>query len=33
MVVKAPYKQIENQITKVNIIAQENLELVGEYSY
>ena len=31
MVVKAPYKQIENKITKVKIIGQDNLELVGEH--
>ena len=30
MVVKVPYKDIENKILKVKIIRQENLELVGE---
>ena len=30
MVVKVPYRNIENSIEKVKIIKEENLELVGE---
>ena len=31
MVVKAPYKPIEGEITTVKITGQDNLELLGEY--
>lgn len=30
MVVKVPYRNIENSIEKVKIVKEENLELVGE---
>ena len=30
MVVKVPYKEVENQIVKVQIIKEENLELIGK---
>jgi len=30
MVVKVPYRNIENDIKKVKIVEEENLELIGE---
>lgn len=33
MVVKVPYRNIENSIEKVKIVKEENLELVGENNW
>lgn len=30
MVVKVPYKNLENKIVKVKIVKEDNLELIGE---